>query len=110
MQALAVLSDAASAAHLRIQEDFADLNPVISVRRSMRASGVPADAMTIDCLKSNKRILLILHDAQADIVNYQFSYSNQDPEEQYLQIALKELDSDTLYAWIKGYFRDNESL
>lgn len=70
----------------------------------MRLHGIPADAMTIDCLKSGKRILVILHDEQLDIVSYQFSFKGQDPENKFETIPLNELTAQTLYEWIKSYF------
>jgi len=45
-------------AHAKVQQDFSDIDPVVSVNTQMRNRGVPADVMTIDCLKTGKRILL----------------------------------------------------
>lgn len=102
--ALATLSDVATLAHTKIQQTCEHLNPVIGVNRGMRAQGIPADAMTIDCLVTGKRIILILHDQHADIVRYQFSYKDQDPSDVFEVIALSELTTTTLYDWIKNYF------
>lgn len=101
---LAVLSDVAAEAHVRIQEDFKDINPIVSVSGKMRSHGIPVDAMTIDCLKTGKRIILILHDEQPDIVSYQFSFKDKDPEEKFEIIQLDKLTAQTLYEWIKSYF------
>lgn len=61
-ESLKTLSDMASNAHARIQASYQHINPVVEVRRGMRDAGVPADVMTIDCLRTLKRINLILHD------------------------------------------------
>lgn len=102
--ALATLSDVATAAHTKIQQTCDNINPVVGINRGMRAQGIPADAMTIDCLVTGKRIILILHDQQADIVRYQFSFKDQDPRDEFKVIQLSELTSSTLYDWIKNYF------
>ena len=102
---LFTLSDIATDAHTRIQQDFKDIDPIVGVNRSMRKSGIPADAMTIDCLKTGKRIILILHDQQPDIIRYQFSFKNKDPDDKFEEIQFNELTADKLYAWISGYFQ-----
>ena len=101
---LSRLSDMATEAHIRIQQDFEDINPIVGVTQSMRKQGVPADAMTIDCLKSGKRIILILHDAQPNMIRYQFSFRHKDPDDNFEVINLNELTTQTLYEWIKCYF------
>lgn len=101
---LQALCDIATDAHTRIQQDFKDIDPVIGVSQKMRTSGIPADAMTIDCLRSGKRIILVLHDQQPGIINYQLSYKDKDPGEKFEQISLSELDAQLLYEWIKNYF------
>ena len=101
---LEVLSDVATEAHRLIQKDFSDINPIVGVSRKMRSVGIPVDTMTIDCLKSDKRIILILHDERPNSVQYQFAYRNKDPEEKFELIALEELTVKQLYLWIKDYF------
>lgn len=106
---LEILCEVATQAHTRIQQDFKDINPMVSVNRKMRDMGVPVDAMTIDCLKSGKRILLILHDQQPDTVSYQFAYKDKDPDQKFEHIPLSELSDSKLYGWIKDYFQANSS-
>ena len=102
---LFALSDIATDAHVRIQKDFKEIDPVVGVNRSMRKSGIPADAMTIDCLKTGKRIILILHDQQPDIIRYQFAFKNKDPDDEFEEIPFNELTADKLYSWIRDYFQ-----
>jgi hypothetical protein len=102
---LTALCDLATEAHTRIQQTFEELDPVVGVSENMRASGVPADVMTIDCLKSRKRILLVLHDHQPEVINYQFGFIDQQPQRGFEQIALQQLTSTTLFDWIKDYLR-----
>ena len=101
---LEILSDIATEAHTQIQKNFADINPVVSVNRKMRTAGIPADAMTIDCLKSSKRILIVLHDQQPETLNYQFGYKDKDPENTFTPIPISELSTSVMYEWISEYF------
>ncbi len=103
-KSLASLSDTATVAHTRIQQDFQHIDPVVGVNQSMRSNGIPADLMTIDCLKSGKRIILILHDEQPNIISYQFSYKDIDPSDVFERIKLSEVTTQTLYDWMKDYF------
>lgn len=103
------LCELATEAHTRIQKDFGDIDPVVGVSQGMRKTGVPADLMTIDCLRSGKRIILVLHDQQPGIVSYQYAYKDKDPGNNFEQIPLAELGAEQLYDWIKGYFSSQQS-
>ncbi|MDO6684454.1 MULTISPECIES: hypothetical protein [unclassified Agarivorans] len=103
-QRLVSLSDVANLAHFRIQQDFKDIDPVIGISRNMRKNGVPADIMTIDCLKSGKRIIVVLHDQDPEQVSYQFSYKDQDPAGEFSSLANADLSEAVFYEWIKTYF------
>jgi len=98
------LSDVVTEAHTRIQNDFKNINPIVGVNRGMRSSGIPADAMTIDCLRTGKRIIIILHDQHPDILQYQFSYKASDPAEEFQKLSINDLSDQVLYDWMKGYF------
>ena len=98
------LCDNATEAHSRIKQDFKEIDPIVGVSQKMRESGISADVMTIDCLRSGKRIILILHDQQPNIVSYQFTFKAQDPAEQFEQASLADVSADKLYGWMKSYF------
>ena len=102
---LSALCDFASAAHTRIQQDFETINPVIGVSQKMRDGGIPADAMTIDCLKTGKRIIIILHDQQPETLRYQFSFKDKDPADDFEELSFSEFGEATLYTWMKDYFK-----
>lgn len=101
---LEILSDLATEAHTRIQQDFESINPVVGISRGMRSVGIPADAMTIDCLKTGKRIIIILHDQQPEIIQYQFSFKAQDPDDEFETLKFKDLTAQIMYQWMKDYF------
>ncbi|MDK8463552.1 hypothetical protein [Marinobacter sp. SS13-12] len=101
---LKALSDMASDAHARIQAAHQHINPVVEVRRSMRDAGIPADVMTIDCLRTRRRITLILHDEQPGALLYQFVTIDDEVGNDFKQVALSDVDTTTLFDWIQDYF------
>lgn len=105
-QQLEKLWEQASEAHAAIQRDFADIDPLIGVSQNMRKQGVPADVMTIDCLRTRKRIIVILHDQQPDIVSYQFAAMDSDPEGGFESLAVEQVTTQQIYEWISGYFNE----
>lgn len=100
------LSDRITEAHRQTQAEHDDINPVVGVNRQMRTSGIPADAITIDCLQTNRRILLILHDHQPELIRYQFGYRDRDPGAEFETLALTDVTERVLIDWIVGYFRE----
>ena len=105
---LKILCDNATEAHCRIKQDFKEIDPIVGVSQKMRESGVSADVMTIDCLRSGKRIILILHDQQPDIIHFQFTLKAQDPAEGFEHIPLSEVSADKLYGWMKNCFSNDD--
>jgi len=101
---LAILSDLITEAHTNIQKDFENINPIVGVNRKLRSQGIPVDAMTIDCLKTGKRIILLLNDNTPDILQYQFSYKSKDPDEVFEQLNFEKLTTQQLYEWMRDYF------
>lgn len=106
-QALKALSDMASEAHARIQAAHQHINPVVGVRRGMRDIGIPADAMTIDCLQTRRRIVMVLHDEDPGALLYQFSTIDEEIGMDFQRMALADMSTDKLFGWIEDYFSDN---
>ena len=102
--ALEALSDMITEAHTRIQQAYEHINPVVGVRRGMRDVGIPADAMTIDCLQTRGRIVLILHDEQPGVLLYQFGSIDEDAGEDFQRMDLAEVSAETLFTWMQDYF------
>ncbi|MBV1908037.1 MAG: hypothetical protein KUG78_01880 [Kangiellaceae bacterium] len=100
------LSDIATEAHTLVQQNHLDINPVVGISRSMRASGFAADAMTIDCLKTKRRIILILQDNLPEVIRYQFAFKNKDPSDHFEVINFSQLTVEKLYDWIVSYFTE----
>lgn len=103
-EALEALSDMAGEAHARIQEAHRHINPVVGVRRGMREMGIPADVMTIDCMRTRRRILLILHDQQPGALLYRFTELDEDVGEDLQHMPLGDMSTDMLFQWIEEYF------
>ncbi len=102
------LSEMASEAHTRIQQTYEHINPMLGLRRGLRDSGIPADVMTIDCLRTRRRIVLILHDEQPGTLLYQFLAIEEDPDGDFQLMALSEVGVETLFEWMRDYFSDQE--
>jgi len=77
---------------------------VLEVRRGMRDSGIPADVMTIDCLRTRRRITLILHDNQPGVLLYQFVTIDDGVGDEFQGMALSEVSAQTLVDWMQDYF------
>lgn len=101
---LKTLSDLVSDAHARIQAAHEHINPVVEVRQGMRDSGIPADVISIDCLRTQRRITLVLHDQQPGTVLYQFVTREEEVSGDFKQIDVTALSSDTLFDWMQNYF------
>lgn len=104
--ALKTLSDLASEAHARIQREYEHINPIIEVRQGMRDSGIPADVMTIDCLRTRRRIVLILHDENPGTLLFEFITMDEEAGGPFRRMALTEVGSGTLFDWMRDYFSD----
>ena len=100
---LSRLCDMATEAHTRFQQEIENIDPIVGVSQNMRTNGVPADAMTIDCLKSGKRIILILHDQTPGSISYQFSWRDKDPEENFTEMPFDDLTQVMIFEWMKSY-------
>lgn len=101
---LARLSDVASEAHRHIQQAHQHINPVMGLRRGMRDNGIPADAMTIDCLRTRRRIVLVLHDQRPGQLIYQFTGMDEDNDAPMQQVPLEQLSCERLCDWMADYF------
>jgi len=77
---------------------------VVEVRRSMRNAGIPADVMTIDCLRTRRRITLVLHDDQPGMLLYQFITIEDEVGNEFQRQALAEVSTETLFDWMQDYF------
>lgn len=102
------LADIAGKGQADFQRDYQAIDPVVGIMRSLRDSGFAADAMTIDCIRSGKRIICLLHDNNPEVVDYQFGYRDRDPDATFQQIALSELTASQFYSWMKDYFVEVE--
>ncbi|MDF1820031.1 MAG: hypothetical protein P1U64_00560 [Alcanivoracaceae bacterium] len=106
---LKALSDIATEAHAKVQQAHPHINPVVGVRRGMRETGIPADAMTVDCLTTRRRIVLVLHDHHPGQLIFQFTTIDDAEGEDdpgFKQVALAQVDATTLHDWMVAYFSE----
>lgn len=101
---LETLSDMTEEAHARVQQAHAEINPVVAIRRGMRDAGIPADAINIDCQRTRRRILLILHDEHPDALLYQFTDLDREADDGFHQMTFSTVSTDTLFEWMEDYF------
>ena len=101
---LQILSDLLTEAHTQIQKTYSNLDPVIGVRQNLRQSGFPADLVTIACLRSKKRIILLLNDKQPEVIGYEFSMMDIDPTMNFSNLPFAKLTQQQLFDWMKDYF------
>jgi len=104
---LSKIYDLVAEAHADIQRDFSDIDPVVGVITKMRTIGIQADAMTIDCLKTGKRILLVCQDEEPDEVNLQFCLRDEDPADDFEIIPIENVTTKQLYDWMRVTFQRN---
>ena len=62
------VADLAPEVHQRLADEDSPIKAVFEVRQSMRGGGFPADLLTIDCHKSQKRILCVFHDQMPGVL------------------------------------------
>ena len=68
------------------------------------AMGIPADVMTIDCLRTRRRITLILHDGQPGVFLYQFVTIDDEVGNDFQQKPMSEMSTQLLFDWMEDYF------
>lgn len=98
------LGDLAEAAQKDIQAEFPEVNPIIGINRGLRKSGFPADLMTIDDLKSRKRIILMMHDLKPDTLGFQLSTIDEDPGTQFDNWPIERVNQAQFRTWIIELF------
>lgn len=95
------LCDLAQLAQAQIQQNT-DIDPVVAINHGLRKSGFSADALTITNAKTDKRILIILHDDKPDTVDYEFGKASDDPTFEFKSIEFEKLTQQTLYDWMQA--------
>ncbi|MEH6470023.1 MAG: hypothetical protein V7752_02125 [Halopseudomonas sp.] len=105
-QNIYALSDIAAAAQAEVQANVRGIDPIVGVSRNLRDSGFPVDVMTIDCIKTGKRITLLLNDDKPGEVSYQFGFRDQAPAAEFTDLAFEQLTVSQLCLWITTYFAE----
>ncbi|BFM22472.1 hypothetical protein [Gilvimarinus japonicus] len=107
---LKTLSDQITEAHTKIQQAHQHINPVVEVRRGLRDTSIPADVMTVDCLRTRRRIMLILHDKEPGTLLYQSASLDEEAGDEFQRKSLSEVGVDALFDWMQDYFSDEPQL
>ncbi|TCI01294.1 hypothetical protein EZV61_18645 [Corallincola luteus] len=104
---LGALMDLAADAQRLIQQDYEQINPIVGAHTRLREQGIPADAMTIDCPQSGKRIVVMILDANPEQIVCTFGFKDKDADESTLKIAFSDIKMGTIYQWIESHFSSN---
>ena len=91
-----------------IQSEFESINPVVGGHTKMREQGIAADALTIDCLSTGKRISVIILDDNPEQALYLFGDKTGDSNGDINSIHYDSITKFTIYEWIKEYFVVND--
>jgi len=98
------IADLAPEVHQRMAEENLAVDAIFEVRQSMREGGFPADLLTIDCRKKNKRILCVFHDQMPGVVLKEEGCMDEDFKMEFEQVPMAEINADVIYKWITSYF------
>jgi len=64
------LSEIVARANDMLYDKFDDIDTLMGIMdKTLRNQGVKADAITIDCIALDKKIVILLHDDQPDVVS-----------------------------------------
>lgn len=64
------LSEVIAKANDVFSEKFSDVDTLMGIMdKTLRKQGMNADAITIDCVAPNKKIVIVLHDDKPDVVD-----------------------------------------
>lgn len=99
------LSDIAALAQAEIQATVPGIDPIIGINRSLRKAGFPIDMMTIDCLKTGKRITFLVSDEKPGLVDFQFGFKKEDPKPGFTSLPFEKVTKSQFCLWIDGYFK-----
>ena len=94
------LGDIAALAQTKVQAEHPDIDPVIGISHNLREAGFAADTMTIQRHKTDKRILIVLHDDQPDIADVEFGKISEDPRFEFIAYDVHSLTEEVFYQWM----------
>lgn len=98
------LSDVAALAQADIQANYPGVDPVIGISHRLRMAGFAADTLTIEHAKNNRRIIMVLHDDQPLLVEYEFGCLSEDPKFQFSKMNISDLTRELFYQWMRQEF------
>jgi len=96
------LSEVAKLAQADIQAKYSNVDPIIGISHNLRNSGFAADTLTIENQANDTRIIMILHDHKAGVVDYEVGRISQDPKFQFSEIELEKLTQSRLFEMMEN--------
>jgi len=95
------LADIAAEAQKQIQQELDYIEPVIAVRQHMRQSGIPADVLTIECNRAQRRLVVIVHDQQPDTVMHRSDCLKSDEDGDLEPLQKELIDTAFFVSWMR---------
>jgi len=80
------LAEIISQSQKMIQDEFANIDPIIGINRQLRKQNFACDLLTVDNQRNRRRITFLLEDAKPEIVQYQLSSMDEDPDMPFKQV------------------------
>ncbi|ROS00359.1 hypothetical protein EDC56_3010 [Sinobacterium caligoides] len=96
------LADIAAEAQAQVQAQYPQLDPVIAISHQLRASGFAADTLTVQSTRYDQRLLIVLHDARPNEVDYEFSRLSEEAPFAFSVLPLVALDLPQFVRWMTG--------
>jgi hypothetical protein len=108
-KALHDLSEIVAKANDLFYEKFTHIDTLMGIMdKTLRAQGMQADAITIDCITLKKKIVLLIHDDKPDTVD--IALGNKDGDiYSSSQYPLKDLSASAILDIMTSNFADNAS-
>lgn len=101
---LETISDRATAAQAEFKREHREINIQAGLITSLRAQGIAADAVVLDCQNTGRRMVFMVRDAEPGKVAYQLANRNEDQEANPTILPIGELQVADIVALMKRHF------
>jgi len=101
---LDTVSELATAAQAVFKREFREINIQAGLITSLRAQGIAADAVVLDCQDTGRRLVFMVRDAEPGKVAYQLANRNEDQEADPTILAITDLRVADIVTLMKQHF------
>lgn len=104
---LETISDRATSAQAEFKREYRTINIQAGLITSLRAQGIAADAVVLDCQDTGRRMVLMVRDAEPGKVAYQLANRNEDQEANPMILPIDKLQVPEIVELMKQHFLDS---